>query len=100
MINRLATDLLVIILLHYQRLIQEHVIENLYDWSLNFPGYLHFLTLLLITLSVFMAGLLIDKAREMLLDPVAHYAVDRLGLRRIDSIFGKEPAREVHKQMS
>jgi hypothetical protein len=59
---------------------------------------LHFLTLLLITVSVFMAGFLIDKVREMLLDPVARYAVDRLGLHRIDRIFGKEPTRKIYKQ--
>jgi hypothetical protein len=85
-------------LLHDHRLVREHVIENLYAWSLNFPGYLHFLMLLLITVSVFMAGFLIDKVREMLLDPVAWYAVDRLGLHRIDNIFSKKPARQIYKQ--
>jgi len=99
LVNRLAAGVLGVYLLHDHRLVREHVIENLYAWSLNFPGYLHFLTLLLITVSVFMAGFLVDKAREMLLDPVARYAVEQLGLHRIDRIFGKEPAREVYRQI-
>lgn len=92
LINQIASGVLGVYLLHDHRLVRKHVIDRLFTWSESYSGFGHFLVLLLIALLVLVIGLLVDKAREILLAPVAAYLGKRFRLNQVDHLFRKDTA--------
>lgn len=86
-INSISPYVLGVYLYHDHPLTREYLIEYLYTISKNESAYLHFLNLLLITLMIFLAGLLIDKFRYLLLNPMVDFLVVTFKLGKIDSLF-------------
>ncbi len=86
-INLISPYVLGVYLFHDHPFMREHLVEKVHALSLTDSAFLHFFSLLLIAVLIFVAGILLDKLREVLLIPLVHYVYLKFKLVRIEEIF-------------
>lgn len=93
-INGISPYVLGVYLFHDHPLTRKYLIERLFDVSQNSSAFLHFFSLLIITLAVFFTGFAIDKVREVILAPATQHFIHRFNLLRIERIFSIKPSQQ------
>lgn len=94
LINSISPYVLGIYLFHDHPLTRKYLIEKLFNMSQHNSAYVHFFSLLLVTLLVFIAGFLIDKVRDAILTPVIQRVIQKFNLARIERVFTMKPSRQ------
>lgn len=95
-INSISPYVLGVYLFHDHQITRKYLIENLFHMSQNDSAYLHFFSLLLITLLVFFTGIIIDKVRDIILTPVIEGAIRRFDLARIERVYTMKSSQQRH----
>ncbi|RDV14925.1 hypothetical protein DXT99_11585 [Pontibacter diazotrophicus] len=91
-VNSISPYVLGVYLFHDHPLTRKYLIENLFNLSQHRSVWLHFFSLLLITVLVFFAGFIIDKIREIILTPVTQRIIQKFNLARVERVFSMKPS--------
>lgn len=89
-INNISPYVLGVYLFHDHPLMRIFLIDNLYEFSINMAGWVHFIILFCMTLFVFLIGFSVDKVREFLTAPILGLLMNKLKLEKLQEMISDQ----------